>query len=151
MNTEELTVSILVVEDDPDDQILIEEALKQNQLSGGLRFVGDGEECMDYLYNRGKYADKRNSPRPDLILLDLNLPRKDGREVLVEIKANPVLKGIPVIILSTSTDSEDILRSYGSGAASYIKKPDSFDSLLKAFSAVRDYWFGSVTLPSREK
>jgi len=91
MNAEvEADGTLRLAEDDPDDQILIEEALKQNQLSGGLRFVGDGEECMDYLYNRGKYADKRNSPRPDLILLDLNLPRKDGREVLVEIKANPV-------------------------------------------------------------
>ncbi|MGZ3703112.1 MAG: response regulator, partial [Bdellovibrionota bacterium] len=116
-------ISILVADDDADDRLMIRDALTENRLANGLNFVTDGEELMDYLLRKGKYSDPTNSPRPGLILLDLNMPRKDGREALKEIKANPNLRGIPVVVLTTSKAEEDVYRTYNLGVNSFITKP----------------------------
>jgi CheY-like chemotaxis protein len=144
-------VVILVADDDPDDCLLIREAFKKGLLVNGLRFVGDGEELMDYLQRRGKYRDRSASPRPGIVLLDLNMPRKDGREALKEIKSDPDLKSIPVVILTTSKVEEDILRSYNLGANSYITKPVSFMGLVEAIKSLGRYWFEIVELPQEKK
>src|SRR5216683_1403524 len=112
-------VSILMADDDADDRLMADKALREARLANGLLFVEDGAELMDYLYHRGKYADAAQNPLPGLILLDLNMPRKDGREALAEIKADPLLRRIPVVILTTSKAEEDILRSYDLGVNSY--------------------------------
>ena len=117
-------ITILVADDDPDDRLLAKHALEKSRLANDLRFVEDGEELVDYLYRRGKFADPRTSPRPGLILLDLNMPRKDGREALKEIKSDPKLRDIPVVVLTTSKADEDIARIYSLGGNSYITKPD---------------------------
>ncbi|NJO02703.1 MAG: response regulator [Bacteroidia bacterium] len=135
-----------MAEDDPDDRMLAEEALAENRLANDLRFVEDGEELMDYLHQRGKYT-KENAPRPGLILLDLNMPKKDGREALREIKSDPLLRRIPVIVLTTSKAEEDILKSYDLGVNSFITKPVTFDDLLEVTKAIGNYWFGIVVLP----
>lgn len=140
-------ITILMAEDDPDDRLLADKALKARRLANDLRFVEDGEELMDYLHHRGKYADPCTSPRPGLILLDLNMPRKDGREALAEIKADPHLKRIPIVVLTTSKAEEDILRSYDIGANSYITKPVTFDELAGAIQVLAQYWFEIVELP----
>jgi CheY-like chemotaxis protein len=141
------SVTILVADDDPEDCMLIKDAFKEGLLMNGLRFVEDGEELMDYLCHRGKYKDHSLSPRPGIILLDLNMPKKDGREALKEIKANPDLRGIPVVILTTSKEEEDILRSYNLGANSYITKPVTFTGLVDAIKSLGKYWFEIVELP----
>ena len=145
MKTEPIT--ILMADDDMDDCELTKEAFVESHLANDLRFVGDGEELMDYLHRRGKYADATQSPRPGLILLDLNMPRKSGREALTEIKSDPQLRGIPVIVLTTSTAEQDILRSYDSGANSFISKPVGFSELVDAVKSLGKYWFEIVTLP----
>ena len=106
------TMTILMADDDPDDCLLVSKAFKTSRLCNDLRFVSDGEELMDYLYQRGKYKGTGEAPRPGLILLDLNMPRKDGREALKEIKGDPALREIPVVVLTTSKDDEDVLKSY---------------------------------------
>jgi CheY-like chemotaxis protein len=140
-------ITILMAEDDPDDRLLAAKALKSRRLANELRFVEDGEELMDFLRHRGKFADHAVSPRPGLILLDLNMPRKDGREALAEIKADPHLRRIPVIVLTTSKAEEDILRSYDIGANSYITKPVTFEELAHAIQVMAQYWFEIVELP----
>ena len=140
------TITILMADDDPDDRMLAEEALVENKLANDLHFVEDGEELMDYLHRRGKYnAD--NAPVPGLILLDLNMPRKDGREALAEIKSDPTLRRIPVIILTTSKADEDIARSYDLGVSSFITKPVTFEGLVNVARAIGEYWLGIVVLP----
>jgi CheY-like chemotaxis protein len=152
MTSERRSIVILVADDDDEDCLLIKEAFKEGLLVNGLRFVGDGEELMDYLRRRGKYKDPSLSPRPGIILLDLNMPRKDGREALKEIKSDSDLKAIPVVVLTTSKDEEDILRSYASGANSYITKPVTFAGLVKAIKALGKYWLEIVELlPERER
>ncbi len=146
MTSERKSVVILVADDDPEDCMLIKDAFKEGLLVNGLRFVGDGEELMDYLHRRGKYKDSSLSPRPGIILLDLNMPRKDGREALKEIKSAPDLKAIPVVVLTTSKDEEDILRSYDLGANSYITKPVTFAGLVNAIKALGKYWLEIVEL-----
>lgn len=141
------SITILMAEDDPDDRLLTNQAMKEQRLANELRFVEDGEELMDYLHHRGKYADPAKSPRPGLILLDLNMPRKDGREALAEIKADPHLRSIPVVILTTSKAEEDILRSYDMGANSYVTKPVTFEGLANAIKILGQYWFEIVDLP----
>jgi len=121
-----------MAEDDPSDRLLTEEALEESRLANDFRFVEDGEELLDYLKRRGKYADPKDSPRPGLILLDLNMPRKDGREALQEIKADAGLRHIPVVVLATSRTEEDIIQSYDLGANSYITKPVTFGGLVEA-------------------
>lgn len=140
-------MTILMADDDPDDRLLAHDALAENHLGSHLQFVNDGEELMDYLYHRGKYADSSRFPRPELILLDLNMPRKDGREALQEIKSDQQLRQIPVIVLTTSKAAEDIYRSYDLGANSFITKPVSFSSLAEVMKTLGQYWFETVDLP----
>ena len=140
-------VTILMADDDDDDCLLAREALAESRLANELYFVKDGEELMDYLYRRGKYLDSSTSPRPGLILLDLNMPRKDGREALEEIKADPHLRHIPIVVLTTSKAEEDIYRSYDLGANSFITKPVTFASLVEVMRTIGKYWFEIVELP----
>ena len=140
-------ISILMAEDDEDDRQFAKEALEESRLVNELRFVADGEELMDYLHHRGQYADPASSPRPGLILLDLNMPRKDGREALKEIKSDAELRRIPVVVLTTSDAEEDILRSYDLGVNSFIKKPVTFNGMVEIMKALGNYWFQIVELP----
>lgn len=141
-------VDILMADDDADDRLMADKAFQVARLENGLRFVEDGEELMDYLLHRGKYADAALHPLPGLILLDLNMPRKDGREALKEIKAHPQLQRIPVVILTTSVAETDILRSYDLGVNSFITKPVTFQGLVDAMKLVTNYWFQLVKLPN---
>lgn len=138
---------ILVAEDDPDDRQWIKEALTECRLDQDLRFVDDGEDLMDFLLHRGKYTATGSLVYPGLILLDLNMPRKDGREALKEIKADPRLRHIPVIILTTSRAEEDIFRTYNLGANTVILKPITFDNLVHIMRTVAHYWFEVSELP----
>ncbi|PAX53155.1 two-component system response regulator [Brunnivagina elsteri CCALA 953] len=141
------TVRILLADDDEDDCMLAREALAESRLLSELYVVRDGEELLDYLYHRGKYANPKSSPRPGLILLDLNMPKKDGREALKEIKNDPKLKQIPVIVLTTSKAEEDIYHTYDLGANSFIIKPMDFESLVEVMRTIGKYWFEIVELP----
>ncbi len=143
------SVTILVAEDDEDDRLLMQEALEENRLANDLHFVADGVELMDYLNRQGAYTDPKSSPRPSLILLDLNMPRKDGREALKEIKANPDLRQIPIVVLTTSKAEEDILRTYDLGVSSFIAKPVVFNSMVQIMKMLGSYWFEIVELPDR--
>jgi CheY-like chemotaxis protein len=140
-------VIILMAEDDPDDRLLSKEALDESRLANDLHFVKDGEELMDYLLQRGGYAEPGMAPRPGVILLDLNMPRKDGREALAEIKANSDLRVIPVIVLTTSHAEEDILRSYDLGVSGYVTKPVQLEQLINVMKTIGKYWFEIVELP----
>ena len=140
-------ITILMAEDDAEDRLLAKEGFEESRLANDLRFVEDGEELMDYLCRRGRYSDPASSPRPGLILLDLNMPRKDGREALAEIKAHPQLRSIPIVVLTTSKAEEDVVRSYNLGANSYITKPVTFDGLVQALRTLGAYWFEIVELP----
>ncbi len=140
-------IVILLADDDPDDRMLAKEALEESRLANQLHFVEDGEELLDYLYRRGAYADPASSPRPGLILLDLNMPRKDGREALREIKADPQLRAIPIVVLTTSKAEEDIYRSYDLGVSSFITKPVAFEGLVEVMRTLGKYWFEIVELP----
>ena len=143
------SITILVAEDDEDDRLLMQEALEENRLANDLHFVEDGEELMEYLQQRGKYSDPKSAPRPSLILLDLNMPRKDGREALKEIKEDPNLRKIPIVVLTTSKAEEDILRTYDLGVSSFIAKPVVFDSMVQIMKMIGTYWFEIVELPDR--
>nr|WP_202895649.1 response regulator [Iningainema tapete] len=136
-----------MADDDEDDCMLAREALTESRLANKLHIVNDGEELMDYLYQRGRYAENRDAPRPSLILLDLNMPKKDGREALKEIKADPILRQIPVVILTTSKAEEDIDYTYNLGANSFIIKPVTFAGLVEVMKAIGKYWFEIVELP----
>jgi two-component system response regulator len=138
---------ILLVEDSAEDVEATIRALRKAGLANPIHHCQDGEEALDYLKRRGKYADARTSPRPGVVLLDLNLPGTDGRQVLAEAKADPQLKRIPVIILTTSSDERDIRRCYEMGANSYVNKPVDLDGFLKAIQRLSDYWFEVVILP----
>jgi CheY-like chemotaxis protein len=138
---------ILMADDDDDDRLLAQDALKESLVAGELHFVEDGEQLMDYLCYRGKYASPASAPRPGLILLDLNMPRKDGREALREIKANLELRRIPVVVLTTSKADTDIGALYDLGANSFISKPFQFEALVKVMNALGQYWFQTVELP----
>lgn len=141
------TITILLADDDPDDRMLTKQALEESRLANDLRFVEDGEELVDYLLHRGKYVKPESSPRPGIILLDLNMPKKDGREALREIKADPNLRKIPVIVLTTSKTDEDICRSYHLGVNSYIAKPVTFVALVEMMKTLGKYWLEIVELP----
>ncbi len=141
-------VDILMADDDADDRLMADKAFLEAKLENGLRFVEDGEELMDYLLHRGKYSNSTQHPLPGLILLDLNMPRKDGREALKEIKAHPQLHRIPVVILTTSKAETDILRSYDLGVNSFITKPVTFQGLVEAMKVLKLYWFQLVKLPN---
>ena len=138
-------IEILLVEDSPTDVLIAREALAEAKLYNAIHVADDGVEAMDFLYRRGKFAC---APRPDLILLDLNLPRKSGREVLAEIKADEDLRNIPVVVLTTSNAEEDILRSYHLHANCYVVKPVEFANFVRAVQSIQQFWFSVVTLPS---
>jgi CheY-like chemotaxis protein len=140
-------VTILMADDDMDDREFARTAMQESRLMNELRFVEDGEELLDYLYRRGAYSDPKSSPRPGLILLDLNMPRKDGREALREIKSDPALRQIPVVVLTTSKAEEDILRSYDLGANCFISKPVTFNGLVEVVKVLDKHWFQIVELP----
>jgi len=141
-------ILILVADDDADDRMLIGEAFEESRLANELRFVCDGEELMDYLYRRGRYAEPDAAPRPGLVLLDLNMPGKNGRDALAEIKAEARLRQIPIVIFTTSQAEEDIYRSYDLGVNSYITKPVTFEALVELVRTLGRYWFEIVELPS---
>ena len=139
-------VQILLVEDDPGDVELTKETLADSKLALNLNVVGDGVDALAYLRNEGEYKDK---PTPDMILLDLNLPRKNGREVLTEVKEDAELRRIPVIVLTTSEAEEDVLKSYGLGANCYITKPLGLEQFSKVVRSIEEFWFTIVKLPNR--
>ncbi len=139
---------ILLVEDDPDDQELTKRALRSSKLLNTLKIVNDGEQALDYLYQRGDFAGPDTAPRPELILLDLNMPKLDGRSVLTRIKQDPELRSIPVVILTTSSREEDVARSYHLGVNSYITKPVRMEGFIRAIQDLEHYWFDLVVLPS---
>ena len=141
-------MTILLAEDDPDDRMLAMEAFEESRLLNSLEMVEDGEELMDYLHRTGKYANDECKSLPGLILLDLNMPRKDGREALKEIKSDPNLRRIPIVVLTTSKAEEDILRTYDLGVNSFVVKPVTFDALVDVLKTIGKYWFEIVQLPS---
>ena len=141
-------VPILMAEDDEDDRLLAQDAFNESCLTNPLFFVKDGEELLDYLYHRGRYVAAEQFPLPGLILLDLNMPKKDGREALQEIKADANLKHIPIVILTTSQEEEDIIRSYSLGVSSFVTKPVTFEQLVEVIQCIGHYWFEIVVLPS---
>nr|WP_194736601.1 response regulator [Actinomadura sp. RB99] len=137
----------MLVEDDPGDELMTREAFEHNKVGNALHVVRDGAEALDYLYRRGDHAA---APRPDLILLDLNLPKRDGREVLEEIKSHPDLAAIPVVVLTTSSAEEDILRSYRLHANAYVTKPVDFDQFINAIRQIDDFFVTVVRLPAQQ-
>ncbi|WP_276496298.1 response regulator [Pontibacter litorisediminis] len=141
------TIVILIADDDAEDRMLVKEALDESRLKNQVQFVENGEELLDYLHNRGKYTDKEKYPTPGLILLDLNMPKKDGREALKDIKSDEHLRVIPVVVLTTSKAEEDILRTYDLGVSSFITKPVTFTSLVDVMRTLSKYWFEIVELP----
>ncbi|MEI6507076.1 MAG: response regulator [Bacteroidota bacterium] len=145
--TNHKAINILIAEDDEEDRMLTKDALKESLLVNRVDFVENGEELMDYLNNKGPYSDKQKFPLPGLILLDLNMPKKDGREALKEIKSDPLLKKIPVVVLTTSKAEEDILRTYDLGVNSFITKPVSFNEMVNVMKALGKYWLEIVELP----
>jgi CheY-like chemotaxis protein len=145
-----LNTTLLLADDDPDDRLLVKEALEESRLGADLRSVEDGEELMDYLHRRGKYTDPKDSPHPALILLDLKMPRKSGHQALEEIKSNPKLRFIPTVVLTTSKAEEDIIRAYNSGANSFIVKPTNFGALTETMKTLETYWFKLIVLPPGE-
>jgi len=140
--------TILLADDDPDDRVLVQDAIREIEFEGHLQFVENGEELLAYLNRDEKYKDTHKFPMPSLMLLDLHMPRMDGREALKMIKSNPQLKRIPVVVLTTSRAEEDILRSYDLGVNSFITKPVTFDSLVEIMKTLSKYWFEIVSLPS---
>jgi len=144
-------IVILLADDDEEDRMLACDALAESRLSNDITCVTDGEDLMDYLHRRGKYAPPAEAPRPGLILLDLNMPKKDGREALREIKSDPELRQISVVVLTTSKAEEDIYSSYDSGASSFISKPVTFEGLVDVMKGLGRYWFEIVDLPRQHE
>ena len=139
---------VIIAEDDPDDRLLIKDAIQEaSSKKVDVFFVQDGAEMLDYLYHRGKYRGTAESPTPELVLLDLNMPKKNGMEVLAEIKGDPGLRAIPVVVLTTSHSPEHVQRSYELGGNGYVTKPDSFSELVELMKGIERYWFKTVKLP----
>ena len=147
MSPRKRTIVILIADDDAEDRMLVKDALEENRLTNQIQFVENGEELVDYLHNRGKFADKDKYQTPGLILLDLNMPKKDGRGALKEIKADEHLRVLPVVVLTTSKAEEDILRTYDLGVSSFITKPVTFSSLVDVMRTLSKYWFEIVEHP----
>jgi CheY-like chemotaxis protein len=144
-------ITILMADDDEEDRELTREAMSDARLANEMRFVVDGQELLDYLRHEGAYADGADAHEPGIILLDLNMPKKDGREALAEIKSDPALCHIPVVVLTTSKAEEDIFRTYGLGVNSFITKPVTFAGLVEVLRAWSRYWFEIVELPVRAR
>ena len=142
-----MPITILMADDDADDRRLTQEAFEEGRLINDVRFVENGEQLLDYLRKQGPYAPPADAPRPGLILLDLNMPRKDGRTVLKELKTDPELRQIPVVVLTTSKADEDIYKSYDLGVNSYIVKPVTFEARVDILQTLEKYWFEIVELP----
>ena len=142
------TVRILIADDDEDDLLLIADAFEEARLTNPIDFVKDGEELMHYLRKEGQYADTDDIPLPGIILLDLNMPKKDGRTALKEIREDPKLHKIPIIVLTTSKSEEDILKTYELGVISFITKPVTFDRLVEVVRVLRKYWIEIVAIPA---
>lgn len=147
MSHKQKSIVILIADDDAEDRMLVKDALDEGRLKNDIHFVENGEELVDYLHNRGRFTDKDKFPTPGLILLDLNMPKKDGREALKEIKSDPHLRLIPVVVLTTSKAEEDILRTYDMGVSSFITKPVTFTALVDVMKTLSKYWFEIVELP----
>lgn len=143
------TAKILLVEDNPADQEITKRALKDSKIDNGLYITEDGVEAMEYLERKGKYADPNNSPTPDLVLLDINMPRMDGKEVLQQIRKNQDLKHIPVVMLTTSDQEKDIFESYQLGVNAYITKPVDFKKFSDVMRQLKNFWFNIAVLPER--
>jgi CheY-like chemotaxis protein len=144
-------ITILMADDDEEDCELTRDALQDSRLANQMRFVGDGQELLDYLRRHGRYADASvDAPRPGIILLDLNMPKLDGREALAQIKGDELLRQIPVVILTTSSDESDVLRSYNLGVNSFITKPVTFEGLVDVMRTWSRYWLEIVELPDGE-
>lgn len=139
------SIEILLIEDSPSDANLTMQSLQQAKITNRLHWVEEGEAAMDFLYQRGNYAD---APRPDLIVLDLNLPGMDGREILAEVKADVDLRRIPVVILTTSSNEEDVLRSYDLNANCYVTKPFNVQQFIQVVQLISDFWLTAVKLPA---
>jgi CheY-like chemotaxis protein len=150
MTTTKSAITILMADDDPDDRMLTRDAMIESRLINDFRTVDDGEQLMDYLLRRGAYSGPGAPPRPGLILLDLNMPRKDGREALKEIKSHPELCTIPVVVMTTSKAEEDILCTYGLGVNSFVTKPVTFEGLVEVLRVIGKYWFEVVELPNEK-
>ena len=140
--------TILAIDDDPADQFLVQEAMRTANLQYDLRLVSDGDEAIEYLYHRGRYTDDRKAPRPNLILLDLNMPRLNGRQVARAIKSNPNFRTIPIVVLTTSRLDQDVEELYQAGVNSYIQKPVNFDEFTEVLRDLSTYWLGRATLPA---
>src|SRR3954470_20102357 len=151
MSREAMQITILMADDDADDRTLTKEAFEEGRLINDIRFVENGEQLLDYLRKQGAYAPPASAPRPGLILLDLNMPRKDGRTVLKELKSDPELRQIPVVVLTTSKADEDIYKSYDLGVNSYIVKPVTFEALVDILQTLEKYWFEIVELPPEKE
>lgn len=151
MSAQGRPITILIADDDLDDCLLTREALRESRLANDLHFVHDGEQLLDYLLQRGKYTPPVETPRPGIIILDLNMPRMNGREALARIKSDPTLHDIPVVVLTTSRAEADVYRSYELGANSFISKPVTFAGPVTAMRALGAYWFEIVELPSGER
>lgn len=147
MSTTNPALTILLADDDDEDRAMTIDALRERRVANEIRCVSDGQELVDYLFRRGAYADATSAPMPGLILLDLNMPRKDGREALAEMKTDPVLRSIPVVVLTTSRAEEDIVRTYDLGVNSFISKPVTFNGLVRAMDVFSRYWLEIVELP----
>ena len=148
MKHDHTSIAILLADDDEDDRLLTADALRVAKVANALHTVNDGEELMDYLYRRGNFAPPVEAPRPGLVLLDLNMPKKDGREALREMKADPDLRSIPVVVLTTSRTEDEIERTYALGANSFMVKPVTFEGLVQAMKVATEYWLQIVELPS---
>jgi CheY-like chemotaxis protein len=140
-------ITILIAEDDPNDRLLTQEALAESNTVAELDFVADGHELLQFLHRQGTYATRAGAPLPGIILLDLNMPRMDGRQALQKLKSDPVLKRIPVVIMTNSRDDDDISYTYQLGASSYVLKPRGFDDLVTLMEELCRYWFRIVELP----
>ena len=149
MNENNSKVTILMAEDDADDFFLARDAMEETGFPADLRLVSDGLELMDYLLQKGKFANGRKAPRPGIILLDLNMPKMDGRQVLTSLRTNPVFRSIPIVVFTTSGEAEDIDYCYANGASSYIRKPATFERLVEVMGSIGRYWFDITALPNR--
>lgn len=149
MKVKPMAISILIADDDADDRMLIEDAFMESKVSNPLYFVEDGEQLLAFLRREGAYSEHFNEPLPGVILLDLNMPKMDGRTALAELKKDPRLRNIPVIVLTTSRAEEDILRTYGLGVSSFISKPVTFEGLVEVVRTIGQYWIQIVALPAQ--
>ena len=150
-NSRPKPITLLMADDDADDRLMVKGALQECRLANDVRFVVDGVELLAYLRRQGRFADPASSPRPGLILLDLNMPKMDGREALREIKADAMLRRIPIVVMTTSRAEEDIYRTYDLGVSSYVAKPMTFESLVNVMKTLGTYWFEIVALPTADR